>query len=350
MTLSASLLLALPLIGCGGMDLKPSEPSPSIKDPPPTPSDLQIFSTDDSLWDTPEFWLGDIGVMRQQNGECGTEPTGSKFEWVDTLHYRPAAPAASGAPAAPVASAAPAASGAPAAPVANAAPAASVAPAATAATTGVVEGFLADLGYPVAPKSVSPILRVESVVTRQIAANAAVLSFFSGDLSDDVVAEVVLSDIARQRIPPTSQFQSAVDAYTASTRFPTGKDVCYVFVVMGYTQKTLLRKYNSKITAKAGGGYSGVNVGGSYYASDKDYKFDPIFGLSIRVLHRPGQTPTGGDAANPKDAADLQQALNASRKPSDQKSFALGAVTHPSQPKDKLELLRRFRAATKGAP
>jgi hypothetical protein len=272
---------------CGsGVKLKDSN-VPQGAALPETPSDIQVFSTDDTFKFTPEYWLGSVGVVRKAGGQCG-DMRGAKFEWTDiTMRNDP--PEGGGS-----------ASGS-----------------GTTTPPTNPDDFAQTLGYPLSPKRTEPELRLQSIVTRQVAAQTSALTFFAADLSTDVVAEIALTDIAVQRAKPTRQFDLAVKALKDGHKSDLieAADVCYMFVVMGYTEKTLLRKYHSKTTAKSGGGFSGVSVAGSYYASDQDYKFDYIFGLSVRVLKRPTEVPTAPMPPTPKDAADIQQQLNAAKKP-----------------------------------
>ena len=254
------VVAVLGLDACGGVALKDSK-VPNGDALPQTPSDIQVFSTDDTFKFTPEYWLGSVGVVRKTQDQCGDL---SKFEWTDvTMRNDSGAGSGTGIP--------------PANP----------------------DDFAQTLGYSLSPKRTEPDLRLQSVITQQVAAKTAALSFFSSDLSSEVVAQVAITDIAVQRAKPSREFDAALASLktTHKADLLDPDDICYVFVVMGYSEKTLLRKYHYKTTAKAGGGFSGVSVDGTYFASNEDYKFDYLFGLSVRILKRPHEvatTPTRG--------------------------------------------------------
>jgi hypothetical protein len=289
------------LAGCGGLKLKSANVPEGKNLLPQTPSDIQVFSTDDTYKFTPEFWLGSVGVIRKKDSVCANV-AGATFEWSEFTARNDPAPVV-GAPPVPAP-----------APVLNSA-----------------DDFASTLGYPLSPKRTEPELRVQSIVTRSVAANTSALSFFSADLSGETVAEIVLTDIAVQRAKPSKEFDKAIATFKTihAGDLVNANDVCYLFIVAGYTEKTLLRKYHTKTTAKAAGGYSGVSVGGSYFASDQDYKMDYVFGLSVKVIKRAGAATTAAEPPSRKDAADIQQKLSEPVK--------------PPQPKTKLQMLQTLQ-------
>jgi hypothetical protein len=296
------------LTGCSsGVKLKDAKLPKGGNLLPTTSSDILVFSNDDTYKFTPEFWLGSAGIIRQKDGSC-VDIASAKFEWSEfTVRNDPTAgTTGSGGGSVPLP-----------APVIN-----------------TVDDFATTLGYPLSPKRTEPELRAQSIVTQTIAANTSALSFFSADLSEDTVAEIALTDIAVQRAKPSKEFDDALAAFKTAhaSDLVNASDVCYVFVVAGYTEKTLLRKYHTKQTAKSSGGYSGISVNGSYFASDQDYKMDYIFGLSVRVFKRPSGAPPTAEPPSKKDAVDIQQKMNERAKP-----------PQPAEKLQKLRMLLRLR-------
>lgn len=270
----ASLVVALAFAeaACGGgvqlADVQsriPSQEQMSTTGSAVASSDTGVLSFDPTFAAAPELWLGQVGVARSSAGTCA-QLNGASFEWLADSVMGTSSPSPGG--------------------------------------TMTVEDFLAQLGYPTGPRS-GPEVRVRAVVDQRAAANAQALSFFSSELSAQRIAEVVLTQVSTRRIPNTPAFQTAITAFQArNAPIMTDPSVCYVFVVMGYAHLTLLRRYYTQTTAEAGGGYAGVQVGGSYYATSEDYRFDNIFGLSVRVLRRPAGVPAAD--AQPATAVDAQ--------------------------------------------
>ncbi|MBZ4416587.1 hypothetical protein [Myxococcus sp. RHSTA-1-4] len=240
------------LAACSGVELKPT----SI----PEPEDLRrtfalgddvIYSPDDTFKNTPELWLGRVGVVRRTAADCST---GGRLRW-DGAYVRNATATA---------------------------------------------GEDTNLAYPVAAKVTDPEIQAQTLVTQKSLGSIAALSFVSAQLDQDSAAEVILTAFATQRVMPGPRWESAYNDYIAShEKLLADPDVCYVFVVTGYSHKTLISKRHQKVTADAKGGYSGVNVNGTYMANTDGYRLSHLFALSPTVI---------------KDTTGVPKELRASRK------------------------------------
>jgi len=142
--------------------------------------------------------------------------------------------------------------------------------------------------YPLDPKVTDPELREKSIVTHEVAANVAALSYLSGEVHANMAAEVVLTDFVTQRIAQSGAFEQALSDYKTAHQpdLMANEDVCYVIVVCGVVHKTLTKKLLTKLDGKANIQYSGINVGGDFYSSDDSYSLDHMFELSPIVLKR----------------------------------------------------------------
>ncbi len=147
-----------------------------------------------------------------------------------------------------------------------------------------------------------------ALVKRDVTANVKALAFLDSSLERDAVASVELVRTTRA-IMEDEKFNQAVSAF--AERHP---GACRLYVATGYAADAFTARVFTLANARAGGGVYGVNVGGTYFASDETVKRDYQWALSI-VRIDVGETVTKGtevtvtveprlDAATPL-AADL---------------------------------------------
>jgi hypothetical protein len=64
-------------------------------------------------------------------------------------------------------------------------------------------------------------------------------------------------------------------------------DICYLYVIIGFIQKQIIRKKYKKFDGSAKGGAYGVNVEGEVHMSTEEYAMDIRYGLTPSILKRP---------------------------------------------------------------
>jgi hypothetical protein len=98
------------------------------------------------------------------------------------------------------------------------------------------------------------------------------------------------------RIPVLSQMIiSELSTWKQQNRHLLDDDeICYIFAVIGFVQKYVIRNTYRKSEAKTKTGASGVNIDGALYTSFEDYPLDIRYGLHPVVLKRPGAADGSG--------------------------------------------------------
>lgn len=273
-TSSKSLVPCLPIVlvatlvsGCGVklQDKKPSSPTGVMQTLERSP-ERRLYSADDTYKSNPEYWLGRVGVARKQGGTC-SDQAAVQVEWqTKPVRYVP--------------------------------------------TDGSPTDPSSHLGYKLGVKNTESELRGSEIITRQLAASLRALDYLSAHFQGEMVFEVILTDVANQRIEPSSEYEVAIDAWKeANGSLIENEDICWIFVVEGYTHKTLVRKGYTKFEGQAKGGYAGIQVEGSYYEGQDTYTLDHLFGLSVGILHRGADVnriETGGPGERKATDEELQ--------------------------------------------
>ncbi len=114
-----------------------------------------------------------------------------------------------------------------------------------------------------------------ALVKREVSANVQSLAFLASSLTGEAVASVELLRTTRAVIED-KQFNDAVAMF--AMRHPTA---CRLYVATGYAADYFTARVFTAATAKGGGGVYGVNVGGTYFASDDSIRRDYQWAISI---------------------------------------------------------------------
>lgn len=126
-----------------------------------------------------------------------------------------------------------------------------------------------------------------ALVKRDVTASVKALAFLESSLERDAVASVELVRTTRA-VMEDEKFNRAVTEF--ARRQPTA---CRLYVATGYAADYFTARVFTVANAKAGGGVYGVNVGGTYFASDETVKRDYQWALSI-VRIDIGESPNKG--------------------------------------------------------
>lgn len=157
-------------------------------------------------------------------------------------------------------------------------------------------------GFKIDAKSVlnTPVKRGSKLISREVAANIAVLNYLSAQMSDKEVVSAILFDQAGALADTKDATWASALAAWVKANESTVKDanVCYLAVVRGFVQKNLVRRTFRESSANGAGGAYGVNVDGKYLTAAEDFEVDVRFGLNLGILKRPN-TDLAAMAADP---------------------------------------------------
>ena len=117
-----------------------------------------------------------------------------------------------------------------------------------------------------------------ALVKRDVTASVQSLAFLASSMSGEAVASVELLRTTRAVIED-QKFNDAVAQF--AMRHPTA---CRLYVATGYAADYLTARVFTAATAKGGGGVYGVNVGGTYFASDDSVRRDYQWAISITKI------------------------------------------------------------------
>ncbi len=114
-----------------------------------------------------------------------------------------------------------------------------------------------------------------ALVERDVTASVKALAFLASSLERDAVASVELVRTTRA-VLEDARFNQAVTAF--AERHP---GACRLYVATGYAADAFTARVFTVANARAGGGVYGVNVGGTYFASDETVRRDYQWAMSI---------------------------------------------------------------------
>jgi hypothetical protein len=139
----------------------------------------------------------------------------------------------------------------------------------------------------------TPKLRQSFVVDKGLSLNVSFLNYLSAQLSANSVFSVMVFDqVAGLVDTQDPSWVPNVKTWIAdNAAILSDPEVCYVYVVIGFNQKEVVRKKFVKFEAGAKGGAYGLNVDGQLHTSTEEYSLDIRFGLLPAILKRPGTPP-----------------------------------------------------------
>lgn len=259
----AGIVASIAVVSCGDLQLEPLDPAtPASIGPSIALSDMCYFS-DDTFNGDPQSLLGQVIVIRGRDGVCPKNVNDGPGP-------------------------------------------------------GPVFALEPIRGYNVNAKSVlsSPVKRESQVITRDVAASVALLSYLSASLDAKSIYSMILFDQASARVDDKdsswkASFQSWMDGHTELLQEP---DLCNLSVVKGFVQKNIILRKFTEVSAAAKGGAYGVNVDGKYHTSTEDYSVDVRYGLSLGTMWqrkerhpgRPSAPTPPREVPTPPTAAELE--------------------------------------------
>jgi hypothetical protein len=146
----------------------------------------------------------------------------------------------------------------------------------------------------------SPTLRQSLIIDKGIAAKVGFLNYLQAELNANNVFSITVLDQATGQVDrqDPSWAQGVKDWLTQNAALLQDPEVCYLYAIIGFVQKEVIRKKYVKFDAGAKGGAYGLNVDGKLHTSTEEYSLDIRFGLVPAIIKRP--TP----AAKPRIAFD----------------------------------------------
>jgi len=137
-----------------------------------------------------------------------------------------------------------------------------------------------------------PILRSSIIVNKELSLNVSFLSYLSAQLDAKSFFSLMVFDQTTGLVDvrDTSWPASIKQWKQDNQDLITDPEVCYLFAVIGFVQKNIVRKKYIKYEAGAKGGAYGVNINGELSTSTEEYSLDMRFGLTPAILKRPDPT------------------------------------------------------------
>ncbi len=172
-------------------------------------------------------------------------------------------------------------------------------------STGVVPEFSAfkipGIKVDEGSKIKEPIKRQSILVDQKLALDVSFLNYLSTQLDGESSFSLLVFDQAGGLVDrDDASWADGVNKWkTDNQELFDDEEICYLFAVIGFVQKYVIRKTYKKFDAKAKGGAFGVNIEGSLYTSSEDYSLDIRYGLQPVILKRPSATRVLGLSPEP---------------------------------------------------
>jgi hypothetical protein len=169
-----------------------------------------------------------------------------------------------------------------------------------------------------------PIKRQSIIVDSKLAVSVNFLNYLAGELSNETSFSLIVFDQATGLINrDDDSWNDGVNKWKKDNEQSlSDPEVCYVYAVIGFVHKYVIRRKYKKFQAGLKGGGWGINLNGELYTSSEDYSLDIRYGLQTAVLRRPKTTGKFGFSGQESQRPTLEenQLLTALAK---QKSFAI---------------------------
>ncbi|MEN6599356.1 MAG: hypothetical protein ABFC21_02975 [Rectinema sp.] len=139
----------------------------------------------------------------------------------------------------------------------------------------------------------SPVLRQSIVINNQLATNIGLFNYLNAELDVESVFSINVIDQSAGLVDVRKDsWAKGVSSWKANNSdLLSDDDICYIYVIVGFIQKQIIRKKYKKFDAKAKGGAYGVNIEGTLHMSTEEYSMDIRYGLTPAILKRP-KAPT----------------------------------------------------------
>ncbi len=145
----------------------------------------------------------------------------------------------------------------------------------------------------------SPILRQSVVVDGNVTANVGLFSYLNAQIDAESVFSINVIDQAGGLVDVQDPSWAAglTKWKQDNADVLADDDIAYLYVIIGFVQKQIIRKKFKKFDGTAKGGGMGINVEGSLFLSSDEYAMDVRYGLTPAILKRPKAQPVAPQAA-----------------------------------------------------
>lgn len=142
-----------------------------------------------------------------------------------------------------------------------------------------------------ASKLKDPIMRSSIIVNKELSSSVSFLSYLSAQLDAKSFFSLMVFDQAMGLVDVhDSSWGANIKQWKADNEdVIKDSDICYLFAIIGFVQKNIIRKKYIKYESGTKGGAYGVNINGELSTSTEEYSLDIRFGLTAAILKRPGE-------------------------------------------------------------
>jgi hypothetical protein len=135
----------------------------------------------------------------------------------------------------------------------------------------------------------APVQRGSIIVNQELSLKLGFLNFLSAQLDTQTTFSLIVFDEAAGLVNTNSiLWTNAVNEWkTNNAEIMNDPDVCYVFTVIGFVQKNIIKKRFKEFNVGQQGGFYGLNLDGKLYTSTEDFSLDIRFGLTPAIIKRP---------------------------------------------------------------
>lgn len=154
-----------------------------------------------------------------------------------------------------------------------------------------------------------PIKRQSIIVDSKLAVSVNFLNYLAGELSNETSFSIIVFDQATGLInrDDDSWNEGVTKWRKENEQLLSDPGLCYVYAVIGFVQKYVIRRKYKKFQAGLKGGASGINLNGELYTSSEDYSLDIRYGLQTAILRRPTTAGTFGFSGHEFQSPTLEE-------------------------------------------
>jgi|GEM_PF-1275332 len=139
-----------------------------------------------------------------------------------------------------------------------------------------------------------PIKRGSIVVDKGLSVNVGFLNYLSAELSANTKFSIMVFDqltgLVDVQAPTWLHGLNEWMINPQNLFLLQDPDVCYLYAIVGFVQKNVIRKKYTKINSNAKGGAYGINIQGELHSSNEEYGLDIRFGITPVILKSPTYT------------------------------------------------------------
>jgi len=137
-----------------------------------------------------------------------------------------------------------------------------------------------------------PIQRSSIIVNKSISAQVRFLSYLSAELSEKTTFSLMVFDQTMGLVDVNHESwpKGVIEWKERNQDLLEDPEIAYLYTIIGFVQKNVIRKKYEEFDVGAKGGAYGVNVEGKLHTSTEEYSLDIRFGLTPAVIKRPTAT------------------------------------------------------------